>query len=96
MATHRAHDTGFAPDPEFQRVIDVLEASESFGSRHRPITPDALARRLRARPSGSRPTAPQIREALDQIQGWRDHILTRDLLQHRRQVVALRARVEAE
>ncbi|HRY15827.1 MAG TPA: hypothetical protein P5330_08145 [Candidatus Competibacteraceae bacterium] len=96
MATHRPHDTGFAPDVAFQLALGVLEASEDLAARHRPITPNALARQLRARPSSMRPTVPQIQDALAQVQRWRDQILTRDLLQHRRQLVALCAHIEAE
>jgi hypothetical protein len=96
MATHRPQDPARASEFEFQLAISVLEASEDLAVRRRPITPDALARQLRARPFGARPTAPQIRAALVQVQQWRDQMVTRDLLQHRRQLVALRARVEAE
>ena len=96
MATHRPHDTGFAPDFEFHVALGVLEASEDLAARHRPVTPHALARQLSARPSGPRPTLAQIRDALAQVRRWRDQILTRDLLQHRWQIVALCARIEAE
>ena len=96
MATHRPHDTGFAPEFEFQVAMDVLDASQDLAARHRPVTPHALARRLSARPSGPRPTLAQIRDALAQVRLWRDQFLTRDLLQHRRQIVALSARIEAE
>jgi hypothetical protein len=96
MATHRPHDTGFAPEFEFEVAMDVLDASEDLAARHRPVTPHALVRRLSARPSGPRPTLAQIKDALAQVRRWRDQFLTRDLLQHRRQIVELHARVEAE
>lgn len=96
MATHRSHDTGLAPDVAFQLALGVLEASEDLAAHRRPITPHALARQLRARPSGVRPTVPQIQDALAQVQRWRDQLLTRDLLRHRRQLVALCAHIEAE
>jgi hypothetical protein len=96
MATHRPHDTGFAPEFEFEVAMDVLDASQDLAARHRPVTPHALARRLSARPSGPRPTLAQIKGALTQIRLWRTQILTRDLLQHRRQIVVLSARIEAE
>ena len=98
MATHRPQDTGFAPEFEFEfeLVIGVLEASEDLAARRQAVTPHALARQLRARRSGVRPTLTQIQDALAQVQRWRDQILTRDLLQHRRQIVALCARIEAE
>ena len=94
MATHRPHDTGCAP--EFEVAMDVLDASQDLAARHLPVTPRALARRLSARPSGPRPTLAQIRDALARVRLWRDQILARDLLQHRRQLVALLARTEAE
>ncbi|MEI2804509.1 MAG: hypothetical protein V9G18_00730 [Albidovulum sp.] len=96
MATHRPHDTGFAPEFEFQVAMDVLDASQDLAARHLPVTPRALARRLSARPSGPRPTLAQIRDALARVRLWRDQILARDLLQHRRQLVELLARTEAE
>ena len=96
MATHRPHDKGFAPDFEFQVAMDVLDASQDLAARHRPVTPHALARRLSARPSGPRPTLAQIKGALAQVRLWRAQILTRDLLQHRRQIVELLARTEVE
>ena len=96
MATHRPHDTGFAPEFAFEVAMDVLDASQDLAARHLPVTPRALARRLSARPSGPRPTLAQIREALARVRLWRDQILARDLLQHRRQLVELLARAEAE
>lgn len=94
--THRPNDRGFAPDYEFQRVIEVLEASEALRTRRRPVTPDTLDRQFRARPAGARPTVTQIQEALAQVQRWREQLLTHDLLQHRRQLVALNAQLEVE
>ena len=96
MATHRPHDTGFAPEFAFEVAMDVLDASQDLAARHRPVTLHTLARRLSARPSGPRPTLAQIRDALAQARLWRDQILARDLLQHRRQLVELLARTEAE
>ena len=96
MATHRPQDTASAPDFEFQVAIGVLEASEDLAARRRPITPDTLARQFRAPSSGVRPTVTQIERGLAQVQRWCAQILTRDLLQHRRQIVALSARVEAQ
>lgn len=96
MATHHPPDPSFAPAFEFQVALDVLDASQDLAARHRPVTPSALARRLSARPSGPRPTLAQIKDALAQVHLWRDQILTRDLLQHRRQIVELLARTEAE
>jgi hypothetical protein len=96
MATHRAHDTGFLPEFEFRVALDVLDASQDLAARRKPVTPRTLARRLSARPSGPRPTLAQIKSALLQVRLWRDQILTRDLLRHRRQLVALLARTEAE
>jgi len=96
MATHRPHDTGFAPEFDFLLTLAVLKASERSGARHRPTTPAALARRLRAHSSPPAPTISQIEAALRQIDCWRQHTLTRELLGHCRQVAALRARVEAE
>ena len=96
MATHRSHDTGLAPEFAFRVALDVLDASQDLAARHLPVTPRALARRLGARPSGPRPTLAQIRDALARVRLWRDQILARDLLQHRRQLVELLARTEAE
>ena len=98
MATHRPQDTGFAPDFdfEFHVAIGVLEASEDLAARRRPLTPHTLARQLRARSFPARPTLAQIERGLTQVQFWRDQFLTRDLLQHRRQIVALSARIEVE
>ena len=98
MATHRPQNTALAPefDFEFQVALGVLEASEDLAARRRPLTPHTLARQLRARSFPARPTLAQVERGLTQVQFWRDQFLTRDLLQHRRQIVALRARVEAE
>ena len=96
MATHRSQDPAFAPDFAFQLTIGVLEAFEDLVARRRPITPSAVARQFRAQSSGARPTVTQIQAALAQVQRWRDQIITRDLLQHRRQLVTLCARIEVE
>ena len=96
MATHRPQDTALAPDFEFQVALGVLEASEDLAARRRPLTPHTLARQLRARSFPARPTLAQIERGLTQVQFWRDQFLTRDLLQHRRQIVALSARIEVE
>ncbi len=96
MATHRPHDTGFAPEFDFRLTLAVLEASERSNARHRPTTPAALARRVRALSFPPAPTISQIEAALRQIDRWRRDVLTRELLQHCRQVAVLRARVEAE
>lgn len=96
MATHRPQDPGFAPAFEFQVAIGVLEASEILTARRRPITPETLARQLRIRPFPVRPTVAQIERGLAQVQCWRDHILTRDLLLHRGQLVGLDARLRAQ
>jgi len=95
MATHRPHDTGFAPEFDFRLTLAVLEASERSDARH-PPTPLALARRVRALSSPPAPTVAQIEAALRQSEGWRRGVLTRELLGHCRQVAALRARVVAE
>ena len=94
MATHRPRDP--APEFEFQVAIGVLEASEDLAVRRRPLTPDALARQLRAKPFAVRPTLAQIERGLAQVHCWRDQILTRDLLQHRGQLVALGARLRMQ
>ena len=96
MVTPRSHDTGFAAECAFEVGMDVLDASQDLAARHLPVTPRALTRRLGARPSGPRPTLAQIRDALARVRLWRDQILARDLLQHRRQLVELLARTEAE
>ncbi|HOW80734.1 MAG TPA: hypothetical protein PK406_14920 [Verrucomicrobiota bacterium] len=98
MATHRPQDSGFAPEVEveFQMAIGVLEASEALATRRRPITPESLACQLRAQPLAVRPTLAQIERGLAQVQSWRDHILTRDLLFHRGQLVVLDARLRAQ
>ena len=38
----------------------------------------------------------QIERGLAQVQCWRDHLLTRELLQHRGQLVALSAQLRAQ
>ena len=96
MATHRPHDTGFAPEFDFQLALAVLAATEHQTARHRPTTSATLARQVRALSSSPAPTITQIETALRQIECCRQSVLTRELLQHCRQVAALRARVEAE
>jgi hypothetical protein len=61
-----------------------------------PVTPATLSR-LR-KPHAYRPplTIAQIERGLAQVQGWRDQILTRDILHHRGQLVALGARLRAK
>ncbi len=96
MATHRSQDPGFASAFEFQVAISVLEASEILAARRRPITPETLARQMRAKPLPVRPTLAQIERGLAQVQSWRDQILTCDLLQHRGQLVALGAQLRTQ
>ena len=96
MATHRPHDMASAPDFDFQVALGVLEVSEDLAARRRPLTPDILARQLCARSFPARPTLAQIERGLAQVQHWRDQILTRDLLHHRGQLVALSAQLRAE
>lgn len=96
MATHCLHDTGFAPEFDFQLTLAALAATEHRTARRRPTTPAALARRVRALSSPPAPTVLQVEAALRQIDCWRQSILTRELLGHCRQVAALRDRVEAE
>ena len=83
MATHRPQDTASAPDFEFHVAIGVLEASEDLAARRRPVTPQTLARQLRARSFPARPTRTQIERGVAQVQSWRDHVLTRAVLGHR-------------
>lgn len=80
MATHRPQDP----------------ASAALAARHQPVTPDTLARRLRARPPAVRPTVIPIQDALAQVQHWREQLITRDLLQHRRQLIVLRFELEVQ
>lgn len=94
MVTHRVHDTGFPPAFDFQLTMDVLAAIERLTARRRPITPTTLARQLRTR--ATTPTLPQIEATLRQVEHWRQHVLTRDLLQHFQELTVLRQRVEAE
>jgi hypothetical protein len=98
MATHRPQDPALAPEFEFefQVAISVLEASEDLAVRRRPLPPDTLVRQLRARPFPARLSVAQIERGLKQVQRWRDQILTRDLLQHRGQLVALGARLRMQ
>jgi hypothetical protein len=96
MATHRPHDMASAPDFDFQVALGVLEVSEDLAARRRPLTPDILARQLCARSFPARPTLAQIERGLAQVQHWRDQILTRDLLHHRGQLVALGSPLRAK
>lgn len=96
MATHRFNKTALTPDHAFQTLIQVLEAADTLFDRRRPVTPDTLFRYLCPQPSAPHPTLAQIQNALSQIQCWRAQILTRDLLQHRRQITTLRRQLSAE
>ncbi len=96
MATHRVHDTGFSPAFDFQLTLDVMAAMERLTARRRPITPTTLARQLRTRATATTPTLSQIEATLRQVEHWRQQILTRDLLQHYRELIVLRQRVETE
>ena len=96
MATHRPQDTGFSPESAFQFTLDVLDAAEDLTAQRRPATPKTLTPLLRARAPGRRPTLPQLQAALTQVTRWREPILTRELLAHRRPLLTLRARTEAE
>lgn len=71
-------------------------ASAALAARHHPVTLDTLARRLRARPSAVRSTVIPIQDALAQVQHWREQLITRDLLQHRRQLIVLRFELEVQ
>ena len=96
MATPLPQDTGFSSEWAFQFTLDVLDAAEDLMAQRRPATPKTLTPLLRARAAGRRPTLPQLQAALTQVTRWREQILTRDLLAHRRQLMLLRARTEAE
>ena len=96
MATHRSHDTGFAPDFEFHVALACWRRPKTSAARRRPITPDALARQLRAQTFPARPTRTQIERGLAQVRFWRDHVLTRDILDHRAQLALLRTELHAQ
>jgi len=98
MATHHPQGPGFAPEVEFEFpvALGVLEASEALAVRRQPLTPETLVRPLGAPPFAARPTRRQIQRGLAHVQGWRDHLLTRDLLQHRSQLVALGAQLRTQ
>jgi len=96
MATHRPQDRKFSPERAFQLALDVLDAAEDLTAQRRPTTPKTLTPLLRARAPGRRPTLPQLQAALTQVTRWREQMLTRELLAHRRQLLTLRARTEAE
>lgn len=96
MATHRFNETALAPEIAFQTVIQVLEASDTLSAHRRPITPAALSRCVCAQSAAPRPTLARIQDALVQIQGWREQLLTREVLRHRRQLVAMQADLHAQ
>jgi len=96
MATHRPQDRGFSPKLAFQLTLDVLDATEDLTVRHRPATPKTLTPLLRARVPGRRPTLPQLQAALTPVTRRREQMRTRERLAHRRQLLTLRARTEAE
>ena len=84
MATHRPHDT--TPRPDLDLVVGLLDALEDLERRRRPVTPEGLARWLRARSFPFRPTPEQIESGLARLQRWRAAPDTRDLLDRRRQL----------
>lgn len=96
MATHRFNKTALTPDHAFQTIIQVLEAADALFAHRRPVTPDTLFQYLCPQPSAPHPTLAQIQNALSQIQCWRAQILTRDVLQRRRQIATLRRQLSAE
>ena len=96
MATHRSHDKGFAPDFDLQVAISILEASEVLAARRRQLTPQTLARQLRAQPLSMRPTRAQIERGLAQVQCWRDQIFARAILHHRQQLIEMSVQLRAQ
>jgi hypothetical protein len=96
MATHRTSITAPKPNHHFRVALAVSEATETLTARGRPVTPATLARLLK--PHADRPllTLAQIERGLAQVQHWRDQILTRDLLHHRGQLVALGSPLRAK
>ena len=96
MATHRTSITAPKPNHHFRVALAVSEASETLTARGRPVTPATLARLLK--PHADRPplSLAQIERGLAQVQHWRDQILTRDLLHHRGQLVALDSPLRAK
>ena len=96
MSTHHPQGTTFAPDFAFQVALGVLEASDALAARRRPITPQAIARQFCAHLFPTRPTLAQIKHGLVQVQCWHDHVLTRDLLHHRSQLVTLSTQLQAQ
>ena len=96
MATHRPPKMRGAPEPAFPLALDVLDVTEDQTARRRPATPQTLASRLCARAFGPHPTPLQLQAALTQATRWREQRPTRDLLDQRRQLLALRIRAETE
>ena len=96
MATHRTSITAPKPNHHFRVALAVSEATETLTARGRSVTPATLARLLK--PHADRPplTLAQIERGLAQVQHWRDQILTRDLLHHRGQLVALGSQLRAK
>ena len=92
MATHRPHDT--TPWPDLDLVVGLLDALEDLEYRRRPVTPEGLARWLRARSFPIRPTLAQIESGLARLRRWRAEPVTRDLLDRRRQLAHHLAELE--
>ena len=99
MATHRTNITAPEPNHHFRVALAVSEATETLTARARPVTPvtpATLARLLKPHDDRPPPTIAQIERGLAQVRHWRDQILTRDLLRHRGQLVALGSQLRAK
>ena len=96
MATHCPQDPALAPDFEFRLALGVWEASEDLAARRQPITPDTLARQLRARSAGVCPTVTQIQDALAQVQHWRQQDLLCEVFERRHHLAVLAAQVQVQ
>ena len=96
MATHRTNITAPEPNHHFRVALAVSEATEALAARGRLVTPATLARLLKRRADQPPPTIAQIERGLAQVRHWRDQILTRDLLHHRGQLVALGSQLRAK
>lgn len=74
----------------FQVALDTLEAVENLEHRQQIPTPDAVREVLD--PQGSDPsiTPALVAQGLAQVQRWREQRVTCDLLQQRRELMALK------
>lgn len=94
MATHRPHDTAQPSRHELELIVGVFDACEDLKSGRHPITPESVSRWLGTRAFPGAPALEEVCRSLTLLQKWRADKITRDLINHRRQLAHLEVELQ--